>query len=156
MSPKPAQGAAPAPLILVVDDYQDAREMCCEYLRFCGYRVEEAIDGIEAVEKATELVPDAILMDLSLPRLDGWEATRRLKKDARTKHIVVIALTGHALTGHSDGAKDAGCDAFLTKPCLPDAMVAEIRRHLGDAGSEGAPERTTQRRNARSGGRSDK
>jgi CheY-like chemotaxis protein len=69
-------------------------------------------------------------MDLALPRMDGWEATRRLKADARTRHIPVVALTGHALAGHADGAREAGCDAFVTKPCLPDALVAEIRRLL--------------------------
>lgn len=122
--------SAELPLVLVVDDYADAREMCAEFLRFSGFRVEEAVDGIEAVEKATELLPAVILMDLSLPRLDGWEATRQLKKDARTKDIPVIALTGHALAGHAEGAKDAGCDAFLTKPCLPDAMLAEVKRVL--------------------------
>lgn len=117
-------------LVLVVDDYSDAREMSAEFLKFSGFRVEEAADGIEAIEKATASLPDVILMDLSLPRLDGWEATRRLKKDVRTQHIPIIALTGHALAGHAEGAQDAGCDAFLTKPCLPDAMLAEVRRVL--------------------------
>src|SRR5204862_5620766 len=82
------------------------------------------------VEKTTELLPDIVLMDLALPRMDGWEATRRLKADPRTRHIPVVALTGHALAGHAEGARDAGCDAFVTKPCLPDALVAEIRRLL--------------------------
>lgn len=118
------------PLVLVVDDYQDAREMCSEFLAFSGFAVAEARDGIEAIEKAQSLLPDVILMDLSLPRMDGWEATRRLKQDARTKAIPVVALTGHALAGHSEGAKEAGCDSFLTKPCLPDQMVAEVRRML--------------------------
>lgn len=126
------------PLVLVVDDYADAREMCSEFLKFSGYRVEEAADGVEAIEKATEFLPAIILMDLSLPRLDGWEATRRLKKDARTQHIPIIALTGHALAGHAEGAQDAGCDAFLTKPCLPDAMLAEVKRVLEVAKSEDA------------------
>src|SRR3954451_15169895 len=68
-------------LVLVVDDYQDAREMCCEYLTYCGFRVAEARNGQEAIEKAAQLLPDLILMDLSLPGMDGWEATRRLKAD---------------------------------------------------------------------------
>jgi len=71
-------------------------------------------------------------MDLSLPVMDGWEATRRLKADDRTRLIPVVALTGHALAGHSKGAKDAGCDSFLAKPCLPDQLVAEIRRMLAE------------------------
>jgi CheY-like chemotaxis protein len=118
------------PLVLVVEDYQDAREMYAAYLQFSGYGVAEAANGIEAVEKAQELLPDIVLMDLALPRMDGWEATRRLKADPRTRHIPVVALTGHALAGHADGAREAGCDAFVTKPCLPDALVAEIRRLL--------------------------
>ena len=118
------------PLVLVVEDYQDAREMYAAYLSFSGYRVAEATNGIEAIEKTVELLPDIILMDLALPRMDGWEATRRLKEDERTKHIPIVALTGHALAGHAEGARQAGCDAFVTKPCLPDALVAEIQRML--------------------------
>jgi len=119
-----------APLILVVDDYQDAREMYAEYLQFSGFRVAEARNGNEALEQAFALKPDLILMDLSLPGMDGWEATRVLKADDRTKHIPVVALTGHALAGASEGAKKAGCDSFVTKPCLPDDLVVEVRRML--------------------------
>jgi two-component system cell cycle response regulator DivK len=118
------------PLILVVDDYQDAREMYAEYLQFSGFRVAEARNGNEAVEQAFALKPDLILMDLSLPGMDGWEATRRLKADDSTRHIPIVALTGHALAGASDGAKKAGCDSFVTKPCLPDDLVVEVRRML--------------------------
>jgi CheY-like chemotaxis protein len=117
-------------LVLVVEDYEDAREMYAAYLHFSGYRVAEAANGIEAIEKTLELMPDIILMDLALPKMDGWEATRRLKSDERTKHIPVVALTGHALAGHAEGARQAGCDSFVTKPCLPDALVAEIQRML--------------------------
>ena len=118
------------PLVLVVDDYQDAREMYAEYLSFSGFRVAEAANGLEALEKAFELRPDVILMDLSLPGLDGWAATRQLKTDDRTRDIPVVALTGHALAGASDGARQAGCDAFVTKPCLPDELVLEVKRVL--------------------------
>jgi len=119
-----------APLILVVDDYQDAREMYAEYLQFSGFRVAEARNGNEAVDQAFALRPDLILMDLSLPGKDGWEATRELKADDRTRHIPIVALTGHALAGASDGAKKAGCDSFVTKPCLPDDLVVEVKRML--------------------------
>ena len=119
-----------APLILVVDDYQDAREMYAEYLQFSGFRVAEAKNGNEAVAQAFSLRPDLILMDLSLPGMDGWEATKLLKADERTRHIPVVALTGHALAGISEGAKQAGCDAFVTKPCLPEDLVKEIRNIL--------------------------
>jgi CheY-like chemotaxis protein len=123
-------GAEGAPLVLVVEDYPDAREMYAEYLRFSGFRVAEARNGEEALEKTFALLPDVVLMDLALPLMDGWEATRRLKSDMRTSHILIVALTGHALAGHAEGARRAGCDAFVTKPCLPDELVDEIRRLL--------------------------
>ena len=123
-------GETRSPLVLVVEDYQDAREMYAAYLQFSGYRVAEAANGLEALVKTRELMPDIILMDLALPRMDGWEATRRLKMDERTKHIPIVALTGHALPDHAERALRAGCDAFVTKPCLPDALVAEIQKML--------------------------
>jgi len=118
------------PLVLIVDDYPDAREMYAEYLQFSGFDTLEAGNGMEALQQAAEAEPDIILMDLSLPVMDGWEATRRLKSDERTAAIPVVALTGHALAGISEGAKKAGCDAFVTKPCLPDDLVREIRKVL--------------------------
>ena len=118
------------PRVLLVDDYPDAREMYTEYLEFSGFDVVEAANGMEALTRAAESEPDIILMDLSLPVMDGWEATRRLKSDRRTASIPVVALTGHALAGISEGAKKAGCDAFVTKPCLPEYLVKEIRRVL--------------------------
>ena len=122
---------SPGPLVLIVDDFEDNREMYTQFLRFNGYRVAEAVDGLDALAKAGDLRPDLIVMDLSLPGLDGWEATRRLKADPNTRDIPVIALTGHALAGHAEGAKAAGCDAFVTKPCIPADLEAEIRRVLG-------------------------
>jgi CheY-like chemotaxis protein len=116
--------------VLLVDDYPDAREMYSEYLDFAGFDVVEAANGMEALARAVDASPDIILMDLSLPVMDGWEATRRLKADRRTAGIPVVALTGHALAGISDGAKQAGCDAFVTKPCLPEDLVREICRIL--------------------------
>ena len=118
------------PRVLLVDDYPDAREMYSEYLQFSGFDVVEAANGMEALQRAVDEAPDIILMDLSLPVMDGWEATRRLKADARTAEIPVVALTGHALAGISEGAKQAGCDAFVTKPCLPEDLVREIRKVL--------------------------
>ena len=118
------------PLVLIVEDYEDAREMYAEYLQYAGFRVAEARNGMEALTIAQEQQPDVILMDLALPGMDGWEATRRLKSDERTRRIPVIAVTGHALSGHSDTARKAGCDAFVSKPCLPDALVLEVRKML--------------------------
>jgi CheY-like chemotaxis protein len=136
---------APRPRVLLVDDYPDAREMYSEYLQYSGFEVIEAGNGMEALQRAAETAPDIILMDLSLPVMDGWEATRRLKADPRTAQIPVVALTGHALAGISEGAKKAGCDAFVTKPCLPDELVREIRKVL-DSGAH-----STARKNRRSG-----
>ena len=112
--------------VLLVDDYPDAREMYREYLRLSGFDVVEAANGAEAVQRAIDTAPDIILMDLSLPVMDGWEATRRLKGDRRTAGIPVVALTGQGLaeTLHDT---NAGWDAFVTKPCLPEDLVKEIR-----------------------------
>ena len=140
MSTKPDR-----PRVLLVDDYPDAREMYTEYLEFSGFEVVEAGNGMEALQKAVEAQPDIILMDLSLPVMDGWEATRWLKADERTAAIPVVALTGHALAGISEGAKKAGCDAFVTKPCLPEDLVREIRRILD------SPSSTSTKKPRRSG-----
>ncbi len=133
-------GAIRPPLVLVVDDYDDSREMYADYLVFSGFRVAQARSGPEALELALELRPDLILMDLSIPGIDGWEVTRRLKADRRTGRVPVIALTGHALSGDAERAKEAGCDAFVAKPCLPDDLVQEIRRLLGRAAPNAEPE----------------
>jgi CheY-like chemotaxis protein len=113
-----------------VEDYDDAREMYVEYLRYSGFRVAEATDGRDALAKAATLLPDLILMDLALPLIDGCEVTRQLKQDDRTRAIPVVALTGHAVAGFAQRARAAGCSSFVTKPCLPDALVTEIRRVL--------------------------
>ena len=135
------KAAIERPSVLIVDDYPDAREMYSEYLQFSGFDVVEAANGIEALKHAVEAAPDIILMDLSLPVMDGWEATRRLKSDTRTAGIPVVALTGHALAGISEGAKKAGCDAFVTKPCLPEDLVKEIRKVL-ESGSTSTTKKT--------------
>jgi CheY-like chemotaxis protein len=125
----PAQ-AAEKKRVLVVDDFDDAREMYAEYLEFAGFHVETACNGVEAVEKAQEASPDIILMDLSLPVMDGWEATRRIKQDARTRDIPVMALSGHVFAGNAEQARDAGCDDFVAKPCLPQDLESKIRNML--------------------------
>jgi two-component system, cell cycle response regulator DivK len=122
--------ASPAPLVLVVDDVDHGREIFAEYLEFRGFRVATAADGLEALEKAFDLKPDLILMDLSLPGIDGWEATRRLKQDERTRGIPVIALTAHALASAHEKAREVGCSSVVTKPCLPRDLEQEVRRQL--------------------------
>ncbi|HEY7141998.1 MAG TPA: response regulator [Methylomirabilota bacterium] len=125
-----AGGAGNGPLVLIVDDVQDNRTVYVLFLRFSGFRVAEAENGLEALRQAETLMPDVIVMDLSLPVMDGWEATRRLKKDPRTRKIPVVVLTGHALPEHARAAREAGCDLVITKPCLPDQLMEAIRRIL--------------------------
>lgn len=120
----------PAPLILLVEDFADAREMYREYLEFSGFRVATAADGREAIEKARALNPDLVLMDLSLPGIDGWEATRILKADKNTSRLMIVALSAHALAPEGQRARDAGCDGFIAKPCLPPDLVTEIGKFL--------------------------
>ena len=104
------------PKILLVEDDEMNRDMLSRRLELENYAVVQAVNGLEAIAQARAEVPDLILMDISLPELDGWEATRRLKADAATRAIPVIALTAHAMTG--DGARffEAGCEAYETKP----------------------------------------
>jgi two-component system, cell cycle response regulator DivK len=120
-----------APLVLVVDDYEDNRIMYTEYLAYAGFRVIEAADGEEAILKAARLHPDVVVMDLSLPGIDGWEATRAIKADK--PGMPVIALTGFSMS-HAQSAREAGCDDFITKPCLPNALLEALERHLRKRG----------------------
>ena len=124
-------GPAPdgAPVILVVDDNDDTRLMYEELLTRSGFRVRLAADGAEAIAAADDL-PAVIVMDLAMPGLNGWEATRRLKTGERTRDIPIIVLTAHALDHYRDVAIAAGCDEFLSKPCTIDDLVAAIRRAL--------------------------
>jgi CheY-like chemotaxis protein len=130
---------SPAPIILLVDDYADNRAMYARYLVYAGYRVDEATNGQEALDKAGEIHPDLIVMDLSLPVMDGWEATRRLKANPQTKRIPVLALTGHALGDHERAANAAGCDGYVTKPCLPEDLAARIQHMLAGASPKSKP-----------------
>ena len=100
------------------------------YLKLSGYIALEAATGEDALPLAFEAQPDIILMDLQLPGMDGWEVSRRLKADARTRHIPIIALTAHAMQSERERALNAGCDGFLSKPCSPPDVAAEITRLL--------------------------
>jgi len=121
--------------ILLVDDFKDNRDLYEYFLSRKGSRVTLASDGQEALDKAFELQPDLVVMDLSLPVLNGWEATRRLKADERTRHIPVVILSGHDL---SSATADLDCAGFLLKPCLPDTMIAKIGRVLDKQAKSGS------------------
>jgi two-component system, cell cycle response regulator DivK len=121
------------PLVLLAEDFEDARELYRDYLEFSGFAVETATNGRDAIERAIALQPDVILMDASMPVLDGWQATRELKSNPATKHIPVLALTAHAFDDARQQAKAVGCDGFVTKPCLPDDLVSKVRETLEGA-----------------------
>lgn len=113
--------------VLYVEDNDDNIFMLRNRLRRAGYEVVVAMDGVQGVAAATAEKPDVILMDLSLPQLDGWEATRRIKAAPETKHIPVIALTSHAMMGDREKALAAGCDDFDTKPVELPRLLIKIR-----------------------------
>jgi CheY-like chemotaxis protein len=129
-----------APLVLLVDDFDDGRAMYAEYLRLSGYRVVEAGDGAAALALTRELLPDVVVVDLALPVLDGWAVMRALDSGAATRDIAVIALTGGARSGLEQRAREAGCDAFLAKPCPASALLAVVRDLLArsSSGAHGA------------------
>ena len=124
---------ATAPLILIADDAKDTREMYSLYLSMLGYRVEIAADGREAVIMTRKLRPDLIVLDLEMPRLDGWGAMRMLQRRPATASIPVIILTGHGFKGYlKHSAIAEGAVSYLMKPCLPDQLGREIGSRLGD------------------------
>jgi CheY-like chemotaxis protein len=123
--------------LLLVEDNEDNRIIYSTVLRHLGYTVVEALDGMQAITLARSELPDLILMDISLPEVDGWEATRILRADPTTKGIPIIALTAHALADDRERATAVGFTSYLAKPVEPRAVVAEVRRWIG--GGAGAP-----------------
>jgi two-component system cell cycle response regulator DivK len=117
--------------VLLVEDNEDNLVVYRTILDHVGYAVLEARDGEEGVRRARLELPDLILMDISIPKLDGWEATTRLKADAATRAIPVIALTAHALDEDRKRAANAGCDGYLAKPIEPSRVVEEVERFIG-------------------------
>jgi CheY-like chemotaxis protein len=117
--------------VLLVEDNEDNRIIYATALRYAGYEVFEAITGTEGVHQARTNLPGLILMDISVPELDGWEATAILKADPTTKHIPIIAVTAHALPGDEERSLEAGCDGYLAKPIPPAALLAEVDRRFG-------------------------
>ena len=117
--------------ILVVEDTEDNRQILRDLLGMAGYDIIEAQDGAEGVAKAAEHKPDLILMDVQMPVMDGFEATRRIKADPALKSIPVIAVTSYALAGDEEKTRAAGCDSYIAKPFSPRQMLAKVREVLG-------------------------
>jgi two-component system cell cycle response regulator DivK len=124
----------PAPksmTVLLVEDNPHNRKIFSGMLTHSGFRVIEADDGHQALAAVAAELPDVILMDLSIPGVDGWEVTRRLKADPRSRRVPIIALTAHAMRGDEERARAAGCDHYLAKPISPKKVVEEVRKILG-------------------------
>ncbi len=122
------------PLVLLVEDDREGRLLFAEWLQQAGFRVEQAHNGLQALERAFDLRPDAILTDLNIPGIDGYELTRRLKTDPRTEGIPILAVTGYApFTRDPSRADRAGCDAILPKPCQPEVLEETLTRLIVQA-----------------------
>lgn len=122
---------AAAKAVLLVEDNAHNRKIFSGMLTHAGLRVVEAEDGHQALAAVAADPPDLILMDLSIPGIDGWECTRRLKADPKTKAIPIIALTAHAMRGDEERALQAGCDGYLSKPISPKKVVELVKERLG-------------------------
>ena len=116
--------------ILVVEDQEDNRQILRDLLSNAGFEMIEAEDGQQALTQAAKHKPDLILMDIQLPLLDGYEATRRIKADPALNAIPIIVVTSYALSGDEEKARAAGCDAYVAKPFSPRALLAKIREYL--------------------------
>ena len=121
--------------VLIVEDNEDNRIVYSTILRHHGFRVSEALDGEEGIAKARRELPDIILMDISIPLIDGWEVTQTLKREAATSHIPVSDRTAHAMPGDRGRAMEVGCDGYLAKPCEPRAVLAEVNRLINQVRS---------------------
>ena len=116
--------------VLLVEDNPHNRKIFSGMLAHHGFRVLEAETGDKALERVAAELPDLILMDLSIPGIDGWECTRRIKSDPRSSAVPVIALTAHAMRGDEERARQAGCDGYLSKPISPKRVVEEVKKVL--------------------------
>ena len=128
--PSQARRDVKPPLILVVDDNLDAREMYCMYLQHEGFECLEARDGAEALDVARTHRPVLVLMDATMPGVDGWKAIQQLRAEPELQGIAVVMLTAHAFDEHRRRAEAVGADAFLAKPVLPDELAGAVRQIL--------------------------
>ena len=121
------------PLVLLVEDDRDGRIIFAEWLEEAGFRVDQAHNGLQALERAFDLLPDAVLTDLNIPGIDGYELTRRLKNDPRTRAIPILAVTGYVPFQDRARADRAGCDAIFPKPCDPDELEQALTALITEA-----------------------
>jgi two-component system, cell cycle response regulator DivK len=120
--------AETAPIVLLVEDDQDGRRMYADWLTEAGFRVDQAHNGLQALERAFDSCPHVVVTDLNIPGIDGFELTRRLRHDARTRDVPVLAVTGYAaFASDPERARRAGCDVVLSKPCSPEDLESAIR-----------------------------
>lgn len=116
--------------VLLVEDHADTRELFITFLRSAGISVEHAVTGLQAVDLAVATPLDAVVLDLGLPGMDGWAAARHLRSHPKTRHVAIVACSAHAFPDDERRAKEAGCDAFVAKPCLPSELLNALRRVL--------------------------
>jgi len=129
--------------LLVVEDFDDLYELYSDFLASAGFNVEGSSTGKQAIEEARRVLPDVIIMDLGLPRANGWDAIHRLKSEPSTRHIPVLALTAHVQPRFAELARQAGADSVLGKPCTLDQLLREIERLLSRASETDAPSAAT-------------
>ena len=134
----PTLGQVPAePLVLIVEDDLSTRLMYCEYLSHSGFRIIDAHNGRQALAKVLEQPPNAVLTDLAVPGMDGFEFCRALQQSAATRSIPILAVTGHSeYLNDPDRFRQAGISHVLTKPCAPDVIAGELRRLLRESGQD--------------------
>lgn len=127
-----------AHIVLLVEDDRDGRRMYADWLTAAGFRVDQAHNGLQALERAFDSCPDVVVTDLNIPGIDGFELTRRLKHDSRTRDVPVLAVTGYAaFASDPERARRAGCDAVLSKPCSPEELESAIRGLIAERSRQG-------------------
>lgn len=127
------------PLVLLVEDDPEGRIMYADWLVHAGFRVEQAHNGLQALERAFDLLPAVVVTDLHIPGIDGYELTRRLKADERTRDIPILAVTGYGpFTQDPSRADRAGCDAVLSKPCSPEDLESTVKILINGSGTHGS------------------
>jgi two-component system, cell cycle response regulator DivK len=130
----PSRSVDARPLVLIVEDDLSTRVLYCDYLEHCGFRTADAHNGRQALDKARELRPDAVVTDLAVPGLDGFELCRALRESAESPAIPIVAVTGHSeYLDQPDRFRQVGIARVLVKPCAPSVIVEELRRLLGAA-----------------------